>query len=517
MKIVSSEQMRALDQHTIEHEPISSIALMERAAATFYDYSLNEIFQPQYNGLPWIIFCGTGNNGGDGLVIARMSKELPCDTHVVIVGDLEKVSDDFKVNYKRLIEETTIKPVLLKDFVPPSTDAMLIDAIFGSGLNRAVKKGEFAEAIQQFNDLSGLKIAVDIPSGLFADQPTIEGSVIHADHTISFQLPKLSFFAVENEAYLGNVHLLDIGLSQKAIEQTFTSGEMLDPHQYSELFQVRSRHIHKGMRGRSLIIGGGKNTPGAAILSAEASIRSGIGLLTCAIPQNASTALLQRVPEAMIHIAGNEYWDEGLSQLDLDGFDSIAIGPGLGKEAKTLEAFRNLLAKVKQPLVLDADAINLLSENRELLELLPKGSVLTPHLGEFKRLVGSFENSFEALELGLRFTKKHQVVLILKGAFTFIISSDGSYKVSNRGHAGMATGGSGDVLTGICASIMARCKDNTYLAAQAAVTLHGISAEIALESDAELGFRASHIFRGMRTAISSLSQKSINHTYPLKV
>jgi ADP-dependent NAD(P)H-hydrate dehydratase / NAD(P)H-hydrate epimerase len=473
IKILSSAQTKQLDQYTIGHESIAFIDLMERACRAFVDWFVQHYRQNKKIG----IVCGTGNNGGDGLGIARLLVENHYPVKVWVVRGEVKETADFKINFER----AKISRVSLSEISLPSDRGLfggcdiLIDAVFGSGLSRPVE-GIYAQVIPCINDTNAIKIAVDIPSGLLADQPSI-GSIVKAHRTISFQLPKLAFFFPENNQYVGEWNLVDIGLSKQFLKEAESKNFFVTKDAIKKILQPRSRFSHKGDYGHALLIAGSQGKMGACILAARAALRSGLGLLTVHVPKNGNDIVQAAVPEAMSVMDANENY---FSYLPIDlNFDVIGIGPGLGKAPETVKAFSQLLEKYQKPMVLDADALNILSEHRELFSLIAAGSILTPHPKEFERLVGTWKNDFERLEKQKALSAQIKSMIVLKGAFTSIATPDGSVYFNSTGNPGMATGGSGDVLTGILTGLLAQ----GYSAIDAAILgvyLHGLSGDLAM-------------------------------------
>lgn len=478
LKILSSTQTKQLDQFTIEHEPITSIDLMERACHAFVDWMTPRFVATKKIG----VVCGTGNNGGDGLGIARLLSDWGYPIQVWIVKSTVKDTDDFKQNLNRLTPKINLTLVSTPDQLDFSNVDILIDALFGSGLSRKAE-GLYAEAIKVINQSQATKIAVDIPSGLFADQHS-DGDIVYADFTVSFQLPKLAFFFPENEKYVGSWQLVDIGLSKHFLKTVQTNYLYLTPKAVKKLLHPRSKFSHKGNFGHALIISGSKGTMGAAVLSARAALRSGLGLLTLHVPEIGLSVLQTSVPEAMVSIDQNENHFSTIS--DNLKYDSVGIGPGLGQHKDSVKAFESLLTNYQRPMVFDADALNMISKNGELMQLIPKGSILTPHPKEFERLVGSWKNDFERLEKQKNLSAQLKSVVVLKGANTSIASAEGTIYFNSTGNPGMATGGSGDVLTGILVGLLAQGYESIE-AALLGVYLHGLAGDLAVR---ELGMES---------------------------
>jgi ADP-dependent NAD(P)H-hydrate dehydratase / NAD(P)H-hydrate epimerase len=471
LKILSTNQIRELDAYTIQHRPIASIDLMEnacRAVATWF----TEHYDPTYKVG---VVCGTGNNGGDGLGVARMLKDSGYNVQVWIVKGSMPESADFKINFERLSGKIEVSYV--KEKIDPETFSnidVLLDAIFGSGLSRP-PEGIYATVINRVNKLNVQKIAIDIPSGLMADTPS-EGSVVKAKHTLSFQVPKLAFFFPENHQFVGNWVLLDIGLHKDFLKSAETPYFYFVQKDVRKILKARSKFDHKGKFGHALLVAGAYGKMGAAVLAARAALRSGLGLLTVHIPGRGYNIIQNSVPEAMASI--DEHQDFFTLTPSLSSFTVIGIGPGIGQSDQTIQAFQKMLTLRKIPFVIDADALNILATNRKLLQIVPEGSILTPHPKEFERIVGEWKNEFERLEKQKKLAMDLKSVVVLKGANTSIAAPDGTVYFNSSGNPGMAKGGCGDVLTGILTGLLAQ-QYSALEAAQLGVYLHGFAGDLA--------------------------------------
>ncbi|MCX6215233.1 NAD(P)H-hydrate dehydratase [Spirosoma sp.] len=498
MKILNVDQIRSLDQSTIQHEPIAPINLMERAALTFVDWFADR-FKSKH---PIKIFCGLGNNGGDGLAIARLLLERTYPIDVYVVRYAPRESDDFMHNHRRLklvtenihyIESATDIPTIRHNEI-------VLDAILGSGLSRPTE-GIVKTTIEAINRTPATVIAVDIASGLYTDQPNKLGDVIvEPDYTVSFQLPKLAFVLPKNGAFVGEWHLLDIQLHKRFIDQAPTSYYYTQPKEARLLLHKRDRFSNKGTFGHALLLAGSYGKIGAAILAARACLRSGVGLLTVQVPQCGYIPLQTIVPEAMCRPDRNEHVLSGTSQLDdlpdPTDYSTIGLGPGIGKAPETLAMMKALLPMLKKPIVVDADALNLLSENRELLRYLPKNSILTPHPKEFERLTKKWDNDYEKLDLLREFTRKYGVVVVLKGAYSAVATPEGDIHFNSTGNPGLSTGGTGDVLTGVLTALLAQGYDSVE-AAVLGVFTHGLAGDVVARKRGPIGMIASDIIEAL--------------------
>ncbi len=471
MKILTAEQIRQADQYTIEHEPIKSIDLMERASRAFVNW-----FDENFEHKRVFIFCGTGNNGGDGLAITRMLNYNNWDVTPITVHSSGNQSNDFRINYLTLTEARDVPNIEEQADIQFDIrkDDIVIDAIFGSGLTRPVK-GIYAKVIEYINKCGATIVSVDIPSGLFCDTPSKEGAIIKADHVVSFQLPKLAFMMPENGEYVKSWTVVDIGLHSEFLEKAETQYHYLEKDKVRAMLKRRGKFQHKIHFGRDLIIAGGWGKMGAAVLCARACMTAGAGLVTAHIPSGGYSIMQTANPEVMVITDPGKKHLTSLS--DISDYTAIGIGPGIGKHIDTYEVVSQLLTNFKKPIVADADAINILANEQSLMEHLPKGSILTPHPGEFKRMTGFWEDDYERLEQQIAISKKFKIFIVLKGAHTAISTPAGKVYFNSTGNPGMATGGSGDVLTGIITSLLGQGYSSEE-SAVLGVYLHGLAGDI---------------------------------------
>ncbi|MFZ2905202.1 MAG: NAD(P)H-hydrate dehydratase [Cyclobacteriaceae bacterium] len=495
LKILNTSQTKALDEHTITHEPVASIDLMERACHAFVSW-----FTLHVDAAKWVgVVCGTGNNGGDGLGIARLLKEWGYSVKVWIVRGSTPESPDFKINLQKLsgkVEVVEINQEAHQDLFKECD--VLIDAIFGSGFSRPAE-GIYAHTIACMNQSGAMRIAVDVPSGLMADKIS-EGEIVKAHYTITFQLPKLSFLLPASGTYAGQWHVVNIGLNQKFIEQSESAFFLLETSDIKSILRERSKFNHKGNFGHALLIAGSYGKMGAAVLGARAALRSGVGLLTAHVPSCGYAIMQTAVPEAMVNVDSSDILFS--QHPGLDGYSSIGIGPGIGQDQKTIKALNALLEACDKPIVLDADAINIVGANRELIHLLPKGSILTPHPKELERLVGRWTTDFDRLHKQMEFSQKTGTVLLVKGAHTAIAVPEGKLYFNNTGNPGMATGGSGDVLTGLITGLLAQ----GYRSVESAILgawIHGLAGDCAATGLGEEALIASDVVESIPEAFAS--------------
>ena len=500
MKIFSASQIREWDNFTIQHEPISSIDLMERASQTFVKWFVEKISD---TSKLIFIFCGQGNNGGDGLAIARILQEHFYEVEIFICKIGDSPSEDFSKNLKRLphFQNIKIHQIEKNDAFPKmEKQGILIDAIFGSGLNRPVE-GYWGELLEHLNQQNQTIISVDIPSGVFADQPT-EGISIHADFTFSFQAPKLAFLFPKNENRVGEWEFGSIGLHPGFLEKTESNLFYLEKKYIQGFRKHRKKYAHKGTFGHALIIAGSYGKIGAAILAAKAALRTGAGLVSIHAPKCAYEILQISSPEAMVSIDEHDLYFSKIK--DLKKYKAIGVGPGLGTESITANGLKVFLEKINIPIVIDADALNLIAENKKWFKLIPPDSILTPHPKEFERLFGETKNNFERNNLQRNISKKYNIYIVLKGAHTCISTPEGKCYFNSTGNPGMATGGSGDVLTGILTSLLSQGY-NSLETSILGVFLHGFAGDVALgESISQESLIASDLIDNIGKAFNEL-------------
>jgi len=476
MKLFTCTQISEIDRLTTELEPISSIDLMERASAQAADWIINNIG----NDRQFWFFAGPGNNGGDALAIARILSGKNCSCTVFIVSLGRELKGDPAINLQRIEEQNKVflKKIDTEESIPEiPSGVVIIDGLFGSGLNKPLD-GLAGKIVQRINLSGGTVISIDIPSGLFGEDNLNNdlSAVIRANHTLTFQFPKISFLFPENHQFTGNWEVLPIGLAPEAISQTESNYSYLTKEFISGKLKKRDKFSHKGSYGHALLIAGSYGKMGAAVLSSKACLRSGVGLLTSHIPRLGYEIIQNSVPEAMTSIDRSDFVFTKFPEPG--SFSAIGIGPGLDKKNETQLALKSLLQAKPEKMVIDADALNILSENQEWYELLPENSILSPHPKEFERLAGSSANSFDRLQIQLQFSAKYKVIVVCKGAHTCITFPNGEVYFNSTGNPGMATGGSGDVLTGILLGLLAQSYSPED-AALLGVYLHGLAGDLA--------------------------------------
>jgi len=505
MKFFSTSQIRELDKFTIENEPIASIDLMERAANALYEKYLSTFSYLK----PVCILAGPGNNGGDALALARMLLLTSLDVKVILLHT-GKVSADCETNRLRLLEKFPDSLIELNnEFIAPeiTNDTIIIDGLFGSGLTRSLS-GIFADAVKWMNE-SGCKVmSIDIPSGLQGEEnipltPKGENNnpIVRADYTFSLQFPKLAFLLPENEEFVGQWEVVDIGIHPQAIAQTETSFATIEVEDVQSVLKKRSKFSHKGTFGHALIISGSKGMAGASVLSARAALRSGVGLVTIHGPECNRLIVQTAIPEAIFQSdASNDF----ISEVDnIENYSAIAIGPGIGTVKETALMLENMTKGLEKPCIFDADALNIIGQHNHLLQLIPHNSIFTPHPKEFERLFGPCSSSYERMLKAQKMSQQLKIIIVLKGTHTLISTPDGKLHFNTTGNAGMATAGSGDVLTGILAGLLAQgySPEDT---AKIGVFIHGYAGDLALKAESEESLIAGDIICHLGEAFQSI-------------
>lgn len=478
---------------------------MERAAQEW----VRKFFEKFSWEIKVVVVAGCGNNGGDGFAIARLLLEKGMDVKVFHILPANGMSPDCEANRRRYVviggEVTEVSRA--EDFIPEG-DFVLVDALFGTGLSRPLS-GVYAEMIRKINALSCCVVAVDMPSGLMGEDNSDNdfSAIVCADYTFTFQFPKLAFMLPENARYVGKWKVLDIGLSREIIDRKETPYYYMTKEVVAGLLPKPGKFAHKGTNGRGLLVAGGYGMMGAAVLAAKAAVRSGVGLLYCHVPVAGKNVIHVAVPEALTDLDRSNC---GFSEVHhTERYDAIAIGPAIGKGPEMVEGMTQLLTTWKGTTIIDADALNILSEHRELLSLLHEGCILTPHVKEFERLTGKCRNDFERLNKLSTFASQYNVCVVLKGAHTAIASADGEICFNMSGNPGMAKGGAGDVLTGVLLGLAANGLPPLEVAL-IGVFAHGLSGDIAAKEWGMRGICAGILAEGMGKAWKELEKVEYN-------
>ena len=499
MKILKCAQIKWLDEQTILEQNISSWELMERASYAFTNWFTT--FFP-HRTLRIAILAGSGNNGGDALAIGRL---LHLKQYRVSIFDCRvgTPSKDRSQNLKLLPGQLRSHlQVICQDDPLPFLEKydIIIDGLFGSGINRTIE-GYWSSLIDHINRQPCKIVSIDIPSGLHPDNFMENGTSIHAHTTLSFELPKRAFFHAENQDIVGHWHLVPIGLSYDCIAQANTDAYLIEAKFISEKLRLRGRFQHKGHFGHGLIISGSYGKMGAALLAGKAALRTGLGLLTIHAPKCGYDILQTGLPEAMV--IPDDHDGIFTRVTEIEQYEAVGFGCGIGTNKISSEGLKHFLEDTAQPLVLDADGLNIISKNKAWLSLIPKGTILTPHPKEFDRLFGPSDNSYQRHERQVAASKEHGVVIILKGAYTCTTSSEGNSFYNGSGNPGMATAGSGDVLTGILTSLLAQ-EYQSVDAALVGVHLHGLAGDLAALEKGHASLIARDIIEYLGPAFKSL-------------
>lgn len=505
MKIFTGTQIKELDRYTIEHEPIKSVELMERAAKAI-TAAIMASWSPETQVM---VFAGPGNNGGDALAVARLLAEKGYCTRVYLFNIGSKLSADCATNKKRLEDCKRVKEFIevTKDFDPPRLEKgmLVIDGLFGSGLNKPLAGG-FASLVKYINQSPAQIASIDIPSGLMPEDNTysVRANIIKADLTLTIQHKKLSFMFSENQQFIGKLQIIDIGLSKEGIEKIPAEYSIIDKRDITPRILHRDRFVHKGNMGHALLIAGSYGMAGAAILAAKACLRSGAGKVTVGTPKKNNDILQISVPEAIIcHDKDEKVFTE---PIDVEEFDALGIGPGLGQNENTAIALITQIRKTQIPIVLDADALNILASHRAWLQQLPKDIIMTPHPKEFDRLAGNhYTDSYERLCKAQSMARQLHAYILLKGHYSALCLPDGNVMFNSTGNAGMATAGSGDVLTGIITGLLVR----GYRHADACITgmyLHGLAGDFAAEEYGKESMTAGDIIKNIPRAFAFMDK-----------
>jgi len=465
--LLTAAQIREADAYTIANEPISSIDLMERASRAFVGWFINH-FPDKRKTISF--YCGTGNNGGDGLAIARLLNQHDYKKlHVYITRFSDKATADFNVNLDRLKQtDTPVTEIDKGGDLPDNHSSVIIDALLGSGLNKPLT-GDYERIVKHINQFKKTIVAVDVPTGLPSEGAILpDATAIKADLVITFQQAKINFLLPESAPYVDCWEAVNIGLSEKFIRSINSPYQFIDEKDIRATLKPRHRFSNKGTYGHTLIIAGQAKTMGAALLSASAAAHAGAGLTTACVPESGLTALNSYLPEIMAIVRS----ENTLPEIEWEKFSSIAVGPGLGKGEDAVALLEAIIKNYKKPVIADADALNILAENPDLLVQLPEGSILTPHMKEFDRLFGEHKSWWQRLQTGIEQAQKLNIYIVLKNDYTITLSPDGKAYFNSTGNAAMASGGMGDVLTGIIAALLAQ-KYTPLQACLAGIYIHG--------------------------------------------
>ena len=510
MKIYTASEIKSIEAEVMTQYGIASIDLMEKAALVLFE----EIKTIADISSPIKVFAGSHNNGGDALAVSRMLSQAGYDVEIFLLNTNNRLSPECQINRDRLVEtcpNAILHEIQQKLDLPNLTsNDVVIDGMFGIGLTSPVTSS-YALLIKFINNSHATVISLDIPSGMFCEDntETSKHQIIHADYTLSIHAIKPAFLLPDCQQYIGKCKILDIGLptspSVSLPSPTYTLNEEED---MAALLKPRDSFGNKGTFGHGLLIAGSYGMAGAAIISASAAMKSGLGKLTIHTPAANNSILQTSVPQAVIHNDKDNY--SFTSFEDTEEYNALAIGPGLGKNRETSIAFFEQITHTTLPLVIDADGLNILAEHKGRLQQLPKESILTPHPKEFTRLFGVCDSDFSMLNKAREEAVNLQVYIILKNHYTAICSPDGQISFNTNGNSGMATAGTGDALTGIILSLLAQGYTPGN-ACKLGVFLHGLAGDIAAEKLSEEGMTVMDLVENIPYAIKKL--KKIKYPY----
>ncbi len=491
MKILNQDQIHWVDQQTMTDQRISSLELMERAVHELYKYIHDQgWFDPL---APVYVIAGSGNNGGDGLGLARLLGDQGVEVNIFLCDYGTPTPENIHMReHLPTRKYVTLTRIESEDQLPQfEKGSLIIDALFGSGINRPVT-GLWKKVIDRINTHSDCRVlSIDIPSGLHPDRVMEGWDFVRADHTLTIGSPKYVFFFPQLDDQIGDWDVIDIQLSQSAIDQCDSNVHFVDNHFITEQIDLRrGKYSHKGTFGHALLINGSYGKMGAAILAARACLRSGVGLLTCHVPRIGYPIMQISVPESMVTVDQHEYYFH--TKIDVSRYDAIGIGSGIDNRNGVCEALLHVIDNARSPLVLDADALNIIAKHPDWLRRLPDHSILTPHPGEFQRLFGSWKNDAEKLERQISLSSEYKIFIVLKGAHTSVSTPEGRIYFNSTGNPGMATAGSGDTLTGILTALCAQ-RIPIQNAVLLAVYIHGLAGDLAVKDGSEVSLVSSDI------------------------
>ena len=505
MKIFTASQLSSIEHYTMEHEPIHPIDLMERAAMAVTQAITSEFG----THMPVVVFAGPGNNGGDALAVARLLAEKGYDVEVFLFNVTGKLSEECEFNWQRLRDNRRMKKYheVTSEFDPPKLDVstLVVDGLFGTGLKKPLAGG-FAALVKYINQSAATVVSIDMPSGLMTEDNTytVSANVVHADITLTFQYRKLAFMFADNQQYIGRLKVLDIRLSESKAESITTTSSILEESQVRALLQPRPDFAGKHQMGTALIIAGSYGMAGAAVLATRACLRTGVGKVVAHVPKRNYNVMQISVPEAIAQLDLEE--TKFSEAVDAQYYDAVGIGPGLGQAETTAIALVSQIRRTHVPMVIDADAINILANHQAWVQQLPRHIIFTPHPGEFDRLNGSVcGNDYERLTHALDMAQRMQAYILLKGHYSALCMPTGEVVFNSTGNAGMATAGSGDVLTGMITALLARGYTHAE-ACKLGMYLHGLAGDFAAKEKGMESLVASDIVDNIHKAFNRLNE-----------
>jgi hydroxyethylthiazole kinase-like uncharacterized protein yjeF len=511
LKILTAEQIREADAYTMKNEPIKSIDLMERAGTRCFNWiyeNAPQLFDAKNTEeRDWLfnVIVGPGNNGGDGLVIARLLQKVGYEVQISYVKLTDKPSRDFAANFVNLgkLKKALVEISSEKEVIDYSSKSVIIDAVFGTGLNRPAE-GIAAAVIDKINQSGALVVSIDLPSGMYSEDNSENNrdTIVGSDYLLTFQVPKLAFYLAESAPFIGKLVILDIGLHFDFLNEVDSKFHVLTDANVAVMRRPRRSFDHKGTFGHALIIAGSEGKRGAALMAVEAVLRAGAGLVTLHTDKEGARLLHQSTREAMVSIDPSD--DGSFTTLpNLKKYNAIAVGPGSGTSEQTASALKRLIQESQVPLLLDADAVNILAENLTWLAFLPKGSILTPHPGEFARLIRDKKTHYQNIQSQIELSRKYGIYILLKGGKSTLSLPDGQVLINNTGNPGMGSAGMGDVLTGIIAGLLASGYQPMHAAALG-MYIHGRAADIALKKESVESLIATDVTKHLGRAFQTV-------------
>jgi NAD(P)H-hydrate epimerase len=501
MKIFTNDGLRRIGDRTLEKENIMMLDLIERAASAV-SYELISRWRTSKR---FVIFAGPGDNGADALAVARMMYEQGYRPEVYLFNIRSaQLSDCCLANRDRLIEVAgdDIEFIeVIRNFNPPALDEndVVVDGLFGNGL-RTPLRGGYTSLVQYINSSGAYVVSIDIPSGMFGEwnMGNDRRNIIHADLTLTYQSKRLAFYFAENAEFIGDCKVLDLELDRESLARTPTDFYLIEREDVHEVMHPRNPFINKYDNGTVLLIAGSYGMMGAAVLAARGALRVGAGLVTVHAPRCGFQVLQTAVPEALFEPDRNEIMTTSIDQRKT--YSVVALGPGLSTYDETLEAVHQFIMNFKRPCLLDADALNCIARRPMLLRSIPPRSVITPHAIEFDRLFGEHHTDEERLKKALDVSKIYNITIVLKGHYTMTVRPDSKVYVNSSGNPGMATPGSGDVLTGVISGLIAQNYQPDW-SVVLGVYLHGLAGDLAAQEHGTYGMVASDIVDHLGKAI----------------
>lgn len=518
MKLPNAYQMKELDAYTIQHNDIKSIDLMETAALKVAEFIYSHYTN---HDTPIIIYSGPGNNGGDGLALARLlSKSNFTNIRAYLFNTNNSLSEDCKQNAERLKDECPEVSFteIQQQFEAPEMNkgTLIIDALFGTGLNKPLGGG-YAALVKFINASPAQVISIDMPSGLMCEDNTYNSpsAIVRATYTLTLGLPKLALILPDNQQYVGKTFILDIDLCYEKLNDMTIPYQITNKCHVAQLLRERATYGHKGTFGNALLIAGKYGMAGAALLAAKACLKAGVGKVTIHSPIKNNDILQIGVPEAVLHHDENETIFTTPERTD--DYQAIAIGPGIGTDKRTALAFIEQTSHANIPMLIDADGINILGGHKGWISQIPANTIFTPHAKEMQRLGICNTDSYSILLEAINMAKQHNFYICLKGHYTAVCTPNGEVYFNPTGNSGMATAGSGDVLTGIILALLAQ-RYNEFDACLLGTYLHGLAGDIAAQELGEHAITATDIiqylpqaFKNMRDVQNTLNNNEINY------